>query len=76
MEWRSVVFSNENRFYLGASDAHVLLRRKPVERLEPTRLWPKPLDTHLESAMRLLARFLNQAEQRLLSGYMKSKMTA
>ncbi|GBN42264.1 Transposable element Tc1 transposase, partial [Araneus ventricosus] len=34
-EWRSVLFSDESRFYLGASDYRVLVRRRPGERLQP-----------------------------------------
>ncbi|GFY14630.1 HTH_Tnp_Tc3_2 domain-containing protein [Trichonephila clavipes] len=32
MEWKSGVFSDESRFCLGASDGHVLVRRRPGER--------------------------------------------
>ncbi|GBM70362.1 hypothetical protein AVEN_151495-1 [Araneus ventricosus] len=39
-EWRSVVFSDESRFCLGASDGRVLVRRRPGERLQPTCLLP------------------------------------
>ncbi|GBN99014.1 hypothetical protein AVEN_29717-1, partial [Araneus ventricosus] len=39
-EWRSVVFSNESRFCLGASDGRMLVRR-PGERLQPTCLRPR-----------------------------------
>ncbi|GBL76157.1 hypothetical protein AVEN_234440-1 [Araneus ventricosus] len=39
-EWRSVVFFDESRFCLGASDGRVLVRR-PGERLQPTFLWPR-----------------------------------
>ncbi|GBM97398.1 hypothetical protein AVEN_822-1 [Araneus ventricosus] len=35
-EWRSVVFSDESRFCLGASDGRVLVRRRPGEHLQPT----------------------------------------
>ncbi|GBN51054.1 hypothetical protein AVEN_236621-1 [Araneus ventricosus] len=35
-EWRSVAFSDESRFCLGASDGRVLVRRRPDERLQPT----------------------------------------
>ncbi|GBM39405.1 hypothetical protein AVEN_97022-1 [Araneus ventricosus] len=41
MEWRSVVFSDEIRFCLGASDGRVLVRRRPGEHLQPTRLRPR-----------------------------------
>ncbi|GBM38420.1 hypothetical protein AVEN_260805-1 [Araneus ventricosus] len=40
-EWRSVVFSNESRFCLGASNGRVLARRRPGERLQPTCLRPR-----------------------------------
>ncbi|GBN61939.1 Transposable element Tc1 transposase, partial [Araneus ventricosus] len=40
-EWRSVVFSDESRFYLGASDDRVLVRRRPGERLQLTCLRPR-----------------------------------
>ncbi|GBN35713.1 Transposable element Tc1 transposase [Araneus ventricosus] len=40
-EWRSVVFSDESRFYLGASDGRVLIRRRPGERLQPNCLRPR-----------------------------------
>ncbi|GBM44494.1 hypothetical protein AVEN_15019-1 [Araneus ventricosus] len=40
-EWRSVVFSDESRFCLCASDGRVLVRRRPGERLQPTCLWPR-----------------------------------
>ncbi|GBO24776.1 hypothetical protein AVEN_88794-1 [Araneus ventricosus] len=40
-EWRSVVFSDESRFYLGASDGRVLVRRRPGECLQPTCLRPR-----------------------------------
>ncbi|GBN01898.1 hypothetical protein AVEN_137408-1 [Araneus ventricosus] len=40
-EWRSVAFSDESRFYLGASDGRVLVRRRPGERLQPTCLRPR-----------------------------------
>ena len=32
MEWRSVVFSDESRFYLYASDGRTRVRRIPAER--------------------------------------------
>ncbi|GBM84571.1 hypothetical protein AVEN_33845-1 [Araneus ventricosus] len=35
-EWRSVMFSAESRFCLGASDGRLLVRRSPDERLQPT----------------------------------------
>ncbi|GFV58732.1 uncharacterized protein TNCV_3730701 [Trichonephila clavipes] len=35
MQLRSAVFSDENRFCLGASDGHVLVRRRPGERIQP-----------------------------------------
>ena len=35
-EWRSVVFSDESRFCLYASDGRMLVRRRPGERLEPS----------------------------------------
>ncbi|GBM55256.1 hypothetical protein AVEN_18078-1 [Araneus ventricosus] len=41
MEWRSVVFSDESRFCLGASDGRVMVRRRPGERLQPTCLRPR-----------------------------------
>ncbi|GFV99945.1 transposable element Tc1 transposase [Trichonephila clavipes] len=34
-EWRSVVFSDESRFYIGASDGCVMVRRRLGERLQP-----------------------------------------
>ncbi|GBO29914.1 Transposable element Tc1 transposase [Araneus ventricosus] len=40
-KWRSVAFSDESRFCLGASDGRVLVRRRPGERLQPTCLWPR-----------------------------------
>lgn len=40
-EWRSVVFSDESRFCLGASDGRVLVRRRPGERLQPNCLRPR-----------------------------------
>ncbi|GBM95972.1 hypothetical protein AVEN_7268-1 [Araneus ventricosus] len=40
-EWRSVVFSDESRFCLGASDGRVLIRRRPGERLQPNCLRPR-----------------------------------
>ncbi|GBL79108.1 Transposable element Tc1 transposase [Araneus ventricosus] len=40
-EWRSVVFSDESRFCLGASDGRVWVRRRPGERLQPTCLRPR-----------------------------------
>ncbi|GBN59442.1 Transposable element Tc1 transposase, partial [Araneus ventricosus] len=40
-EWRSVVFSDESRFCLCASDGRVLVRRSPGERLRPTCLRPR-----------------------------------
>ncbi|GBN35379.1 Transposable element Tcb2 transposase [Araneus ventricosus] len=40
-EWRSVVFSDESRFCLVASDGRVLVRRRPGERLQPTCLRPR-----------------------------------
>jgi transposase len=40
-EWRSVVFSDESRFCLGASDGRVLVRRRPGERLQPSCLRPR-----------------------------------
>ncbi|GBL94676.1 Transposable element Tc1 transposase [Araneus ventricosus] len=40
-EWRSVVFSDESRFCLGASDGRVLVRRRPGERLQPPCLRPR-----------------------------------
>ncbi|GBO33277.1 hypothetical protein AVEN_83751-1 [Araneus ventricosus] len=39
-EWRCVVFPDESRFCLGASDGRVLVRRRPGERLQPTCLRP------------------------------------
>ena len=35
------MFSDESRFYLGASDGRVLIRRRPRERLQPNCLRPK-----------------------------------
>ncbi|GBO44793.1 hypothetical protein AVEN_161503-1 [Araneus ventricosus] len=40
-EWRSVVFSDENRFCLGASDGRVLVRRRPGENLQANYLRPR-----------------------------------
>ncbi|GBN18294.1 Transposable element Tc1 transposase [Araneus ventricosus] len=40
-EWRSVMFSDESRFCLGASDDRVFVRRRPGERLQPTCLRPR-----------------------------------
>ena len=40
-EWRSVVFSDESRFCLCASDSRVLVRRRPGERLQPNCLLPR-----------------------------------
>ncbi|GBM29648.1 hypothetical protein AVEN_125295-1 [Araneus ventricosus] len=40
-EWRSVVFSDDSRFCLGASDGRVLIRRRPGERLQPNCLRPR-----------------------------------
>ncbi|GBM05579.1 hypothetical protein AVEN_94840-1 [Araneus ventricosus] len=40
-KWRSVVFSDESRFWLGASGGRVLIRRRPGERLQPTCLQPR-----------------------------------
>ncbi|GBL72493.1 hypothetical protein AVEN_115405-1 [Araneus ventricosus] len=40
MEWKSVVFSDESRLCLVASDGRVLVRRRPGERLQPTCLQP------------------------------------
>ena len=40
-EWRSIVFSDESRFYLGASDGRVLVRRRPGERLQLNCLRPR-----------------------------------
>ncbi|GFY32359.1 hypothetical protein TNCV_3558671 [Trichonephila clavipes] len=37
-EWRSIVFSNENRFCLWASNDHVLVRRWPGKRQQPSYL--------------------------------------
>ncbi|GBM44006.1 hypothetical protein AVEN_218154-1 [Araneus ventricosus] len=42
-EWRYVVFSDESRFCLGASDGCVLAKRRPGERLQPT--CPRPKHT-------------------------------
>ncbi|GBN12951.1 hypothetical protein AVEN_165564-1, partial [Araneus ventricosus] len=39
-EWRSVVFSDESRFCIGASDGCVLVRRRPGELLQPTCMRP------------------------------------
>ncbi|GBO08348.1 hypothetical protein AVEN_229904-1 [Araneus ventricosus] len=44
-EWRSVVFSEESRFCLGASDGRVLVRRGTGERLQPTYMWPRLITT-------------------------------
>ncbi|GFS92742.1 HTH_Tnp_Tc3_2 domain-containing protein [Trichonephila clavipes] len=41
MEWRSVVFSVESRFCLGASDGRVLVRRRPGELLQPNCRQPR-----------------------------------
>ncbi|GBN97222.1 Golgin subfamily A member 5 [Araneus ventricosus] len=41
MEWRSVVFSDESRFCLGASVFHVLVRRSRGKHLQPTCLRPR-----------------------------------
>ncbi|GFT28133.1 uncharacterized protein TNCV_645141 [Trichonephila clavipes] len=38
LEWRFLVFSDEIRFYLGASNGRELIRRGPGERLKPTYL--------------------------------------
>ncbi|GBO20097.1 hypothetical protein AVEN_178687-1 [Araneus ventricosus] len=46
--WRSVVFSDESRFCLGASDGRVLVRRRPGERLQPTVCGSDTLDLYLE----------------------------
>ncbi|GBM85616.1 hypothetical protein AVEN_24278-1 [Araneus ventricosus] len=40
-EWRSVVFSDESRICLHGSDGHVLVRRRPDERLQTTCLRPR-----------------------------------
>ncbi|GBN21252.1 hypothetical protein AVEN_205900-1 [Araneus ventricosus] len=40
-EWRSVMFSDEIRFCLGASDGRVLIRRRPGERLQPNCVRPR-----------------------------------
>ncbi|GBN82670.1 hypothetical protein AVEN_103246-1 [Araneus ventricosus] len=40
-EWRSVAFSDERRFCLGASDGRMLVRRRTGERLQPTCLRPR-----------------------------------
>ncbi|GFX71902.1 transposable element Tc1 transposase [Trichonephila clavipes] len=40
-EWRSVVLSDESRFFLGASDGRVLVRRRPVQRLQLNYLRPR-----------------------------------
>ncbi|GBM30418.1 hypothetical protein AVEN_202997-1, partial [Araneus ventricosus] len=40
-EWRSVVFSDESRFCLGADDGRVLVRIRSGERLQPTCLQPR-----------------------------------
>ncbi|GFX20005.1 transposable element Tcb2 transposase [Trichonephila clavipes] len=40
-EWRSVVFYDESRFCLGASDGCVLVRRKPGEHLQPNCMWSR-----------------------------------
>ncbi|GFV30003.1 HTH_38 domain-containing protein [Trichonephila clavipes] len=40
-EWRSVVFSDEIRFCLDASDGHVLVRRRPGECLQLNCLQPR-----------------------------------
>ncbi|GBN07781.1 Transposable element Tc1 transposase [Araneus ventricosus] len=40
-EWRSFVFSDESRFFLGASDDRVLVRRRTGEHLQPTCLRPR-----------------------------------
>ncbi|GFW63115.1 transposable element Tc1 transposase [Trichonephila clavipes] len=41
VEWRCVVFSDECRFLLGASDGHVLVKRRPGKHLEPNCLQPR-----------------------------------
>ncbi|GFW06283.1 uncharacterized protein TNCV_37571 [Trichonephila clavipes] len=41
MEWRFIEFSNENRFYFGASDGLVFARRRPGECLKPNCLRPR-----------------------------------
>ncbi|GFX18098.1 HTH_Tnp_Tc3_2 domain-containing protein [Trichonephila clavipes] len=41
MEGRFVVFTDESRFYHSASDGHVLVRRRPGERLQPNCLRPR-----------------------------------
>ncbi|GFV28955.1 transposable element Tc1 transposase [Trichonephila clavipes] len=39
VEWRSIVFSDENRFCLGARVGRVLNRRRRGKGLEPNCLW-------------------------------------
>ncbi|GFW59264.1 uncharacterized protein TNCV_2910101 [Trichonephila clavipes] len=41
MEWRYVVFSDDSRFCLGASDSRVLVRGKPGGLLQPNCLLPR-----------------------------------
>ncbi|GFW90855.1 uncharacterized protein TNCV_2418481 [Trichonephila clavipes] len=41
IEWISIVFSDESRFCLGASDSHVLVRRRPGELLQLNCLRPR-----------------------------------
>ncbi|GFV94544.1 transposable element Tc1 transposase [Trichonephila clavipes] len=40
-EWRSVVFFDESKFCLGASDGRVLVKRRLEERLQPNCLQPR-----------------------------------
>ncbi|GBM55448.1 hypothetical protein AVEN_187554-1 [Araneus ventricosus] len=40
-EWIFVVFSDESRFSLGASDGRLLVKRRPGERLQQTCLQPR-----------------------------------
>ncbi|GBN42152.1 Transposable element Tc1 transposase, partial [Araneus ventricosus] len=40
-EWRSVVFSDESRFCLCASDGRVVVKRRTGQRLQPTCLQPR-----------------------------------
>ncbi|GBN12987.1 hypothetical protein AVEN_6217-1 [Araneus ventricosus] len=47
-EWRSVAFSEETPFCLGASDGRVLVRRRPGERLQPIYLRPRHAGLYLD----------------------------
>ncbi|GFT16124.1 uncharacterized protein TNCV_3316421 [Trichonephila clavipes] len=41
LEWRFVVFSDESRFSLFASDGHELVRRRPKKCLQPNCVQPR-----------------------------------